>query len=96
MYAHARPENAHTVPWVTGRLWRKRDAYIGEMTHIQETWRSIPVRIARQASHCTHSGTDAMTAVAGRLVQSVTIAEAVIRMQMDIMLKATGREVRTE
>jgi hypothetical protein len=54
------------------------------------------VRIARQASHCTHSGTDAMTAVAGRLVQSVTIAEAVIRMQMDIMLKATGREVRTE
>ena len=37
-----------------------------------------------------------MTAVAGRLVQSVTIAEAVIRMQMDIMLKATGREVRTE
>ena len=54
------------------------------------------MRIARQASHCTHSGTDAMAVAVGRLVQSVTIAEAVMRMQMDIMLKATGREVRTE
>ena len=32
----------------------------------------------------------------GRAVRSVTIAEAVMRMQMDIMLKATGRELRTE